>query len=185
MKILSSSKNVTKNNSINSFFKEFNKDVDIEFCPVDNKKIERPTNDEVLKGVLFRNELLKEHCHKNNLDFDYLLSFQTGYFTMVDKYFMSTYCCIEDGKGKISLGISSAIEVSKMDYDLFTSSVPLNELIDILGEPYLNFITANEIKRETINFEALRNAFVNLKNSKEREKLNIYTEQLLQRNNKR
>lgn len=168
MKIISSSKNLSKNNAIKSYFENYDSNIQLDSFSITADGVTNPVNDEVLQAVKTRNEALKTLVLNEKADYDYLLSLQTGYFKSEDKYFMGTYALIENKNGEQSFGISSMIEVTKLDYEFFISNLDLKELIEILGKSFINYLSNDSLTRDTINFEAIRNAFINFNNKVER-----------------
>jgi Uncharacterized conserved protein len=184
MNIVLSSKNLTKNNAINSYlesYSDFFGNHNIILLPINNDYTERPVNEEVYQAVKIRNELLKKECQNKQLNFDYLISIQTGYKQEFDRFYMLSYCSVENKEGKSYVGISSALEVSKLDFEFFTSKIPLKQLITELDNTFIGFITNDKIKREDINMEALRNAFVNFVNTDKRKKLDKITKKIIKK----
>ena len=110
---------------------------DIKITPIDvpSQVCSKPINEETLIGAQNRNKNLYKYCQENNIDFDLLISIESGYEQVNNIYFIVTYASIIDNKNNDFLK-KSGISLEDINLEINISDLKLNHKI----KNYLLFI---------------------------------------------
>lgn len=110
---------------------------DIKITPIDvpSQVSSKPINEETLIGAQNRNKNLYKYCQENNIDFDLLISIESGYEQVNNIYFIVTYASIIDNKNNDFLK-KSGISLEDINLEINISDLKLNHKI----KNYLLFI---------------------------------------------
>lgn len=110
---------------------------DVKTTPIDvpSQVSSKPINEETLIGAQNRNKNLYKYCQENNIDFDLLISIESGYEQVNNIYFIVTYASIIDNKNNDFLK-KSGISLEDINLEINISDLKLNHKI----KNYLLFI---------------------------------------------
>lgn len=117
-------------------------DIKITLIDVPSQVSSKPINEETLIGAQNRNKNLYKYCQENNIDFDLLISIESGYEQVNNIYFIVTYASIIDNKNNDFLK-KSGISLEDINLEINISDLKLNHKIKIIYYLYWTHITKN------------------------------------------
>lgn len=129
----------------------------------------KPINNDILLGVINRNEDLKKYAIDNKIAYDYLCSLEGGYLLDDSNLaFVVTYCVIEDQAGKKSTGKSLGLRITKNMFDYIQKGFSLNEVIEEITKTDNNkqnggitsYLSNGLLNRKNIDKDAVISSFV-------------------------
>lgn len=106
-------------------------DIKITLIDVPSQVSSKPINEETLIGAQNRNKNLYKYCQENNIDFDLLISIESGYEQVNNIYFIVTYASIIDNKNNDFLK-KSGISLEDINLEINISDLKLNHKIKII-----------------------------------------------------
>lgn len=177
MKILLSSKNPSKTNSIVMVLKDLEiVDYEIINYEVDSGVSGRPMDFEIYEGIDNRNNVLKDIASKENKDYDFLISIEGGFeHAPYGEYFIITYCGIIDKKGNKYYGKSQGFPITKEMFKYIRAEKSLNNAIEkIVGNEnnkqtlgITGYLSDGNLLREEMDAQAVLSAFAKIVYSKQ------------------
>ena len=159
MKVLIGTKNKSKIEGAKKAFDMYFDNVEIEGINVESDVSKQPVNDEIFKGSINRVNNLEEYVKENNIDFDYLISVESGIINLYDNWFIISISYIKDKKGCTSFGTSSSYPVPNK----YVSEIIKNDLSSVMNKIFkdhdlnkgsIDVLTHNKINRVDLTYES-------------------------------
>lgn len=178
MRIFVGSENPSKINAVKQALKTF----DITNCEIIPMKVSSevsnlPTNEEIVKGVVNRNNSLKERI---NGYYDYIISIEGGFTKEDNAYYLVTYAVVADKYDTYHIGKSISIPLSEKMFAYSFSGKSLNRIIEELVNVTENnkksgisgYLSKDLFKRDKVDSDAVRCALLPFIYEKRYEELN-------------
>lgn len=186
MLVLLGSKNPSKKRSLVGALKELGMKGKVLSFEVDSEVRERPMGIEIVEGAKNRNANLKEIALKENIDYDYLCSIEGG--AVIEDSgmpYIISYCVLEDRYGRVNIGKSIALSITRELYEYIRDVGSLNRVIERLQncENYnqkggiTGYLTNGLFDREKIDRDAVMATFMPFVFSDKIEKLENATKE--------
>lgn len=169
MIIMLGSKNPSKCNALKIALESLNiQDFEILAYSVNSNVASKPIGIDMINGINNRNNELKKIALKENIEYDYLVSIEGGFEEDISgKYFIITYCGIEDKDGNIYIGKSQGFPISNNMFEYTKQDKSLNRIIENINKSSNNkqhlgitgYLSNGLIIRELFDSQAVISAF--------------------------
>lgn len=176
MNIILGSTNMSKRRSIEIALNKMEIiDYTISCVSVPSKVSSKPINEEILIGAQNRNNALLNHCQKNEIDYDILVSLEEGYEKIGNSYFIVTYADIFTKDCDRFVGKSQGMEISAKMFYWVLNGKSLNSVIEsIIGingnktkSGITGYLSNGQFSRDDFDSNAVVMAMTSMRNSEQ------------------
>ena len=117
MKVYIGSKNPGKIQACQEAFEKYFESVEVEGVSVSTDVPEQPFNEEVFQGAKNRVSNLKKYCEENSLEYDYIVSAESGITNQLGDWINLNIAFMENKDGLQSYGSSAGFPIPKKYID--------------------------------------------------------------------
>ena len=159
MKVLIGTKNKSKIEGAKKAFDMYFDNVEIEGINVESNVSKQPVNNEIFKGAVNRVNNLYNYVKENDIQFDYLISVESGIINLYGNYFIMSVSYIKDKNNYESFGISSSYPVPNK----YVDDIIKNDLSSVMDKIFkghdlnkgsIDVLTHNKINRIDLTYES-------------------------------
>lgn len=168
MKILVGSGNPVKISSVETAFRKYFDDVEVEGIAVESGVSAQPLNDETFIGAQNRAISLKLINDQKNFNASYFVGIEGGITKQFDKWFAFGCMCIVDCKERVGFGMSPYFELPDIVVDKLLIGQELGDVMDEIIKQKnskqkngaIGFFTNGVMNRQELYVEGLKVALI-------------------------